>query len=226
MRLKLAVSLFALTVAGCALTPPQPLQGGALLQADAAIEAMIQKQQMPGGVWWVEREGQSYHRAYGQRALLPTPEAADETTIYDAASLTKVVVTAPLVQVLREQGRLEVDAPLQRYLPECGDESWSGITLRHLLTHSAGLPAGMGAKLANGETWAGKEAALLHACSQKLRAAPGAQFVYSDVGYILLGFVIERVGAAPLDQQVQQTAFRTAGHEGQRLPAAAARPAP
>lgn len=211
MARKLAVSLMSLALTACALTTQRPLDAQALRQGDAAIQVMIDKQQMPGGVWWVEREGQSHHRAYGQRALLPAPEAADEATIYDAASLTKVVVTAPLVQLLREQGKLEIDAPLQRYLPECGDESWSGVTLRHLLTHSAGLPSGMGAKLANGETWSGLPGALQQACSQKLRAAPGTEFRYSDISFILLGLVIERVGAAPLDQQARQKLFQPMG---------------
>lgn len=211
MARKLAFSLISLALAACAVTPQRPLDAEALRQGDAAIQAMIDKQQMPGGVWWIEHKGQSHHRAYGQRALYPAPEVADEATIYDAASLTKVVVTAPLVQLLREQGKLEIDAPLQRYLPGCGDDSWRGISLRHLLTHTAGLPPGMGAKLANGEIWSGPNGALSQACSQKLRAAPGAQFVYSDISFILLGLVIERVGEAPLDQQARQLLFAPLG---------------
>lgn len=204
--------LVPLVLSACALAPrPGPLDAAALRQGDAAIAAMINQQQMPGGVWWIERAGQSYHRAYGQRALRPVPEPADEATLYDAASLTKVVVTAPLIELLREQGKLEVDAPLQRYLPACGDESWRGISLRHLLTHTAGLPAGMGAKLPNGETWSGTAGALQQACGQKLRTAPGTQFVYSDIGYILLGLVIEQVGAAPLHAQAEAQLFAPLG---------------
>ncbi|MDM4768168.1 serine hydrolase domain-containing protein [Pelomonas sp. SE-A7] len=211
-RRPLATLLSALILAGCAIPPPAPpLQREALVQADTAIEAMIAAEQMPGGQFWVEREGQSYHRAYGRRALLPTPEASDEATVYDAASLTKVVVTTPLVQLLREQGLLDLEAPLQRYLPGCGGEAWGAITLRHLLTHTAGLPAGMSAKRADGEFWTGKDGALQQACSQPLKAAPGTEFRYSDISFILLGLIVERVGGAPLDQQARQRLFAPLG---------------
>src|SRR4051812_47723831 len=104
-----------LLLAACATRQPPlpPLPPGPLAEADAAMEDMIARQQMPGGVLWIEQSGHaSYHRAHGQRALEPRAEPLDEATIYDAASLTKAVVTATLVQMLREQGKLDVDAPL------------------------------------------------------------------------------------------------------------------
>ena len=200
IRLLLPLSL---ALAACGSLPRQPL-----VEADAAIRAMIDTQQMPGGALWIEQLDQGrYHRAYGLRALVPEPEPLDEATIFDAASLTKAVVTAPLVQLLREQGRLEVDAPLQRYLPDCRGAGYERITLRHLLTHSSGLPAG----LPRLPVWSGAAGAIERACSQALTAAPGAEFRYSDINYILLGEIVARVSGRPLQDFAREALFEPLG---------------
>ncbi|KQV47436.1 hypothetical protein ASC95_24205 [Pelomonas sp. Root1217] len=184
---------------------PEPLA-----EADAAVERFIGQKQLPGATLWIERVGHgSHHRAYGQRAVEPTPEPLDEATVFDAASLTKPVVTATLVQLLRERGQLDVEAPLQRYLPGCGGADKAGITLRLLLTHSSGLPSGLPRNGAG--DWAGKDDALRIACGLTLAAAPGAQFRYSDVNYILLGLIVERVGGMTQDRLAEQWLFRPLG---------------
>ena len=200
-------------LAGCAL--PEALAPGPLAKADRAIEDFIVRRQLPGALLWIERIGQPpYHRAYGQRALDPAPEPLDEATVFDAASLTKPVVTATLVQLLRERGQLDIDAPLQRYMPDCGGEDKAGITLRHLLTHSAGLPAGLPRNGAG--DWSGALAAQRMACALPLSAAPGTRFRYSDVGYILLGQIVERQGGMSLDQLAERLLFQPLGmrHSG------------
>jgi len=180
-----------LLLSACASGPA--LQPEALKEADQAIEQMIAAHQMPGGVYRVERLGGApYQHAYGQRAVLPAPEVAEESTVYDAASLTKVVVTAPLIQILRERGLLDIEAPLQRYLPDCALPA--PITLRQLLTHSSGLPP----SLPLTDAWQGRDQALALACRQTLMAPPGSAFRYSDINYILLGAIIERVSGKPL----------------------------
>lgn len=192
-----------LALAACAPLPRQPL-----VEADAAMWAMIDAQQMPGGALWIEQlSNGSYHRAYGLRAVKPSPEPLDETTIFDAASLTKAVVTAPLVQVLREQGRLDVDAPLQRYLPDCRGAGYEQLTLRLLLTHSSGLPAGLPRR----PEWNGAAGALQRACSQTLSPAPGSEFRYSDINYILLGEVVARVSGRPLQDFAREALFKPLG---------------
>eukprot|EP01137_Pigoraptor_chileana_P026553 Opistho-2@8016 len=99
---------------------PTPLQPAALAEIDKAITHFIATEQMPGAQFWLEAEGRGrYHRAYGQRALEPVAEPLDEQTLFDAASLTKVIVTATAMQLLRERGQLDVEAPLGRYLAEC-----------------------------------------------------------------------------------------------------------
>lgn len=207
--------LAALTLlAACAPLPPTvpitALAPAPLAAIDAAIGRFIAAEQMPGAQFWLERDGLSYHRAYGARALLPAVEALDEDTVFDAASLTKVVVTATAVQLLRERGRLDMEAPLRRYLPECGGPV-GALSLRQLLTHTSGLPAGLPRRQADGSAWAGRAAALQLACVQALDAPPGTQFRYSDINFILLGELVARVGGAPLEQFARTQIFAPLG---------------
>ena len=209
MRTRLARWLTAAALlAACAHRPglaPAPLG-----QADEAVERFIAQGELPGATLWIERVGHgSHHRAYGRRAVDPAPEPLDEATVFDAASLTKPVVTATLVQWLRERGRLDVEAPLQRYLPGCGGADKAGITLRQLLTHSSGLPAGLPRNGAG--DWAGAAEAERIACGLPLAAAPGTQLRYSDVNYILLGRIVERAGGMALDQLADAALFQPLG---------------
>jgi CubicO group peptidase (beta-lactamase class C family) len=189
---------------------PPALAPTPLAQADAAIERFIAQGQLPGAALWIEKVGRgSHHRAYGQRAIDPAPEPLDEATVFDAASLTKPVVTATLVQLLRERGQLDLEASLQRYLPGCGGEDKAGITLRLLLTHSSGLPSGLPRNGAG--DWAGRDDALRIACALPLAAAPGTQFRYSDVNFILLGLIVERTSGTTLDRLAEQLVFQPLG---------------
>ena len=91
---------------------------------DTAITGAITANRIPGGVLWVERAGESYSRAYGQRAVVPAPESLTTDTIYDAASLTKVIATTTAIMQLVERGRLELDAPVARTLPAFAAEGF------------------------------------------------------------------------------------------------------
>jgi CubicO group peptidase (beta-lactamase class C family) len=198
----------ATLLAGCAHRPA--LDPTPLAEADAAIERFIAQKQLPGAALWIERVGRgNHHRAYGQRAIDPAAEPLDEATVFDAASLTKPVVTATLVQLLRERGQLDTEAPLQRYLPGCGGADKAGITLRHLLTHSSGLPSGLPRNGAG--DWAGPDDALRIACALPQAAAPGTQFRYSDVNFILLGLIVERASGVALQQLAEQALFAPLG---------------
>lgn len=200
--------LAAALLASCAHRPA--LAPAPLAEAGAAIERFIAQRQLPGAVLWMEKLGEPpHHRAYGQRAVDPSPEPLDEATVFDAASLTKPVVTATLVQLLREQGRLDMESPLQRYLPDCGGSEKAGITLRQLLTHSSGLPAGLPGNGAG--DWAGGADAERIACGLAPLAAPGAVFRYSDVNFILLGRIVERVSGMPLNRLAEQALFQPLG---------------
>jgi uncharacterized protein YbbC (DUF1343 family)/CubicO group peptidase (beta-lactamase class C family) len=193
-----------------AVAPAQPPSSRAapfrperLAEIDSAIQEAIADKKCPGGVLWLEREGRVYHRAYGQRALVPAEEAATEDTIYDAASLTKVVATTPAVMLLVERGKVQLDATVHAYLPEFAGEGKESITIRQLLTHTSGLRPDVNLK----PQWSGYETAIQLACAEKPRARPGATFVYSDINFFVLGEVVRRVAGCGLDEFVTREVY-------------------
>jgi uncharacterized protein YbbC (DUF1343 family)/CubicO group peptidase (beta-lactamase class C family) len=167
-----------------------------LAEIDASITAAISNRAAPGVVLWLEHAGSSYHRAYGQRSVLPVPEVMTGDTIFDAASLTKVLATTPALMRLVERGQIRIDEPVARYLPEFTGEGRDAITLRHLLTHTSGLRPGIPLR----PDWTGYEAGISRALAERPQAAPETRFVYSDVNFILLGEIIRRVSGHSLDE--------------------------
>jgi CubicO group peptidase (beta-lactamase class C family) len=203
----------ALLASGCAGLPagaPQ-LDTARFAEIDHAIEAVIAERGMPGAVFHLERNGDAYEKAYGRLSYKEGggAPATQATTLYDAASLTKILATAPSVLLLAETGKLDLEAPLVRYLPECGDGGKDGkyrkntMTVRHLLTHSSGLPAGLPALPA----WEGQAAALALACSKAVTDVPGTAFRYSDINFILLGLLVQRVSGVPVDEFARRHIF-------------------
>ena len=172
-----------------------PLRNSAAV--DSAIETAIAEKRIPGGVLWVEREGQIYRQAYGRRALVPSVEEMTEDTIFDAASLTKVVATAPSIRVLMQQGKVGLDVPVRVYLPELTDDA---VTVRHLLTHTSGLRPGV-----TGDD------PLRAALAERPLNQPGIVFRYSDVNYILLGEIVRRVSGESLDVFARTHVFEPLG---------------
>ena len=128
-------------------------------------------------------------------------------TVFDVASLTKVVATMPAVLALWEEGRVDLDAPLGRYLKEFAGPGFREVTIRRLLTHSSGL-----SDLPRREAMArGFPAAAALQAAAGLASAPGSTFVYSDVGFILLAEVVRRVSGEPLDRYVQKRFYGPLG---------------
>ncbi|HEY0144515.1 MAG TPA: exo-beta-N-acetylmuramidase NamZ domain-containing protein [Thermoanaerobaculia bacterium] len=175
-----------------------------LHEIDAAILQTIAENKTPGAVVHIERDRRSYQRAYGSRALVPRTERMTEDTIFDAASLTKVVATAPSIWRLIERNQLALDAPAATYLPEIADKS---ITIRHLLTHTSGLRPGLDLSA----QWDGYDEGVKRALAQTPQNRPGAIFRYSDVNYILLGEIVRRVAGQPLDQFAAREIFAPLG---------------
>ncbi|MCW5550721.1 MAG: DUF1343 domain-containing protein [Verrucomicrobiae bacterium] len=169
-----------------------------LAEMDAAISQAIAESRTPGGVLWLEREGVTYYKAFGRRALVPAIEAMTEDTIFDAASLTKVVACTPAIMLLVERGAVKLDEPVQTYIPEFKDNGKEAITIRHLMTHTSGLRPG----ISSADNWSGQAAAITKACAEKLQTAPGTVFRYSDINYFVLGEVVQRVGKLPLEDFV------------------------
>ena len=173
-----------------------PLDASRFAEIDAAIESTIARRQMPGAVYWLERNGASYQKAYGKHTFESTAAATNLDTVFDAASLTKVVATAPSVMLLIEEGKVALDAPLIQYSPECSGGGKEAISVRHLLTHTSGLAAGLSAT----PTWRGEDAAFKLACAQTVTHTPGTFFRYSDINFILLGLLVQRVSGLPLNE--------------------------
>ena len=110
-----------------------------LAEMDAAINQAIADKKCPGGVLWLEHRGVSYHKAYGNRALVPSVEPMTEDTIFDAASVTKVVACTPAMMLLVERGQVKLDEPVQTYIPEIKGDGKEAITVRQLMLHISGF---------------------------------------------------------------------------------------
>ena len=195
----------ALLLLGCA-TPKQPttvFRADKLAAMDAAIESAIANHKCPGGVLWVEHDGVAYHRAFGSRALVPAQEPMTEDTIFDAASLTKVVATTPAIMLLVQRGQVKLDAPVRMYIPEFTGGGKELVTVRELLTHTSGLPPDIEVKT----DWHGWNTAIEKACAVELKAPSGTAFRYSDINYELLGDIVQRVSQMPLQVLVQKEIY-------------------
>jgi len=167
-----------------------------LAEMDTAITTAIGEGKCPGGVLWLERGSDRYAKAYGNRAVVPAEELMTADTIFDAASLTKVVACTPAVLLLIERGQLGLEDRVVQHLPEFTGEGKDLVTIRQLITHTSGLRPGFSLR----PEWAGTAAAIRLATADKLASQPGEKLVYSDTGPILLGEIVRRVTGKPLDQ--------------------------
>ncbi|MES2506219.1 MAG: exo-beta-N-acetylmuramidase NamZ domain-containing protein [Verrucomicrobiota bacterium] len=192
--------LFALLTA---LSSAQEFKPEALHKLDAAIEKAVAKKSPVGAVLWLEHTGKTHRLVRGHRALEPGPEELTEDTVFDLASLTKVVATAPAVMMLVEQGKLDLEKPVQTYLPEFQGEGRELICLRHLLTHTSGLKPGIPRE----PEWTGYDEGIRRAASTVPDAPPDSFFRYSDINFILLGEVVRRVSGESLDAFTQKQLF-------------------
>jgi len=193
----LAVSVLASTKKSTA--PPNHL--GVL---DSIVEDAIHDGQIPGAVLLVWHDGQVvYRKALGSRSLEPRHEVMTVDTIFDLASLTKVVATTTAVMQLVQKGQLRVNDPVVKYLPEFGQNGKDDITVRQLLTHFSGLRDDIDLL----PPWEGKETALRMAYAETPEYAPGSRFVYSDTNFIVLGALVERLSGMPLEQYCQKNIF-------------------
>jgi uncharacterized protein YbbC (DUF1343 family)/CubicO group peptidase (beta-lactamase class C family) len=168
---------------------------------DQIINEAIAQKVTPGAVLIVGHDGKTaYKKAYGVRTTVPTPEPMTEDTVFDLASLTKPIATATAVMKLFEEGKVRLNDPVARYIPEFGNNGKEEITVRQLLTHFSGLRAGLNQVPA----WLGKDEAYRRANSERPILPPGSQFLYSDLDYIVLGQLVERVSGMSLDTYVQK----------------------
>ena len=202
MTLKLITSIVAALFMAITPLSAQVFRPNKLAAMDAAIETAIAHHQCPGGVLWLERDGDVYCKAYGDRAVVPDTEPMTVDTIFDLASLTKVVATTPAVMLLIQRGQVKLDAPVCTYIPEFTGDGRERVTVRELLTHTSGLPPDLPAY-----GWHGYSTAIHMACATKLQSVPGTTFKYSDINFILLGEIVQRVTQMPLQVFVQREIY-------------------
>ena len=181
--------------------PAAPIR---LAAVDAVIEQSIHEGTIPGAVLLVGHDGRViYRKAYGARALEPHREPMTVDTIFDLASLTKVICTTTAVMQLVERGQVRLNDPLAKYLPEFAANGKEDISIRQLLTHYSGLEPDLDLKT----PWEGKNTAYRMAFAEAPQDPPGSKFSYSDINFILLGALVEKVSGEVLDRYCDRNIF-------------------
>jgi len=171
--------------------------------ADDAINQAIAAGRLPGAVLLVGQDGQViYRKAYGHRALVPKPEPMTLDTIFDCASLTKVIATTSSLMKLFEQGKFRLNDRITDYIPEFQGGK-SDITIRNLFTHFSGLKPDVPLK----PEWTGNDIGLRLAYTDQPAGPAGARFVYSDINFILLGELVHRLSGQPLNEYARDHVF-------------------
>lgn len=212
--------LAALLLAACHTSPPAPANGpipiapaeslgfdSIRLAAVAAFVASQVDSAYPGAVVAVGRHGQLVLLAAAGHYGADDPRPVDPATIYDLASLSKVIGLTTACMILVDEGKLDLDAPVQRYLPEFRGPMKEQVTIRHLLTHSSG--AHWWRPLFREAT--SRQAALALVDTTPLDTLPGARFVYSDLGAMVLMQVVERITGERLDRYLAARVFEPLG---------------
>ncbi len=170
-----------------------------------ALERGAKEKKVPGSVAVIGRNGIALRpRAFGYAAITPEKIPMKPDTVFDLASLTKMVATNTSVMILAEQGKIGLDDRVAKYLPEFAANGKGAVTIRQLLTHTSGFPP---FKLYY-RTLKGRDAFYKAVCKERLVAAPGSKRKYSDIGYITLGFIVEKVSGQDLNTFTQEHIFR------------------
>jgi uncharacterized protein YbbC (DUF1343 family)/CubicO group peptidase (beta-lactamase class C family) len=175
---------------------------------DSIVQTSIQNHEMPGAVLLVGHDGHViYRKAFGNRSLEPKVEPMTVDTIFDMASLTKVIATTTAVMQLEEQGRIRMNDPVVKYIPEFGQNGKSDITVRDLLTHYSGFAPDIDLTPA----FTSRETAYGLAFAETPVAPPETQFIYSDTNFIVLAALVERITGMTLDVYCVQNIFTPLG---------------
>ena len=183
----------------------------------AAINTAIEQKKLPGAVVLIGHDGKVvFEQAYGVRKVAgepgldgkPSPaEPMTTDTIFDMASLTKCLATATAVMQLYEQGKFKLDDPVVKYLPRFGVNGKEHVTIRELLTHYSGLPPDVDLKDSWGLAAPDKAEGIRRAMNAKLDSVPGTKFVYSDINFMTLGALVEKLSGETLDVFAQNRIF-------------------
>ena len=199
----------------CAFTDAQSLPVAApnavgmnvekLNQIDALVEKDISEKKLPGAVVVIGHKGKIvYRKAFGNRALVPNVEKMTVDTIFDVASLTKVVATTTSIMMLVERGQIRLNDTIGKFIPEIEDENVKKITIQQLMTHVSGFAPDFDLR----EKWTGSDGMLNALYKEKLRQPSGTKFVYSDINFIVLGEIVGRVSKTVLSNFASANVFQ------------------
>ncbi len=221
-RLAALATVFLCFITTCGLADALPdvapgvvgLDASRLAEIDPVVSRAIEAGQIPGAVVLVGRHGRiAYATPFGQRAVEPDGEPMTRDTIFDMASLTKPLATATSVMKLVEEGKIALDDPISKHLPEFDNHGKGAITVEQLLRHRAGLIPDNSI----GDYADGPDAAWENLANLDLVGPPGAKFRYSDVGFLILGRLVERVSGHSLDEYAETHVFEPLGMDDTRF---------
>jgi uncharacterized protein YbbC (DUF1343 family) len=177
---------------------------------DGILNDAVHRNLAPGAVVIIGHKGKIvYRKAFGSRAVTPQREPMTVDTIFDMASLTKVLATTSSVMKLFEEGKIKLADPVAKYIPEFAQNGKQDVMVRDLLTHYSGLPPDLELK----PYWTGLDEGYRRANAEKLMTPPGAEFRYSDINFIVLGELVQRLSGEPLDHYAAEHIFRPLGME-------------
>ena len=185
-----------------------------LARLDGVLEAAIENEETPGAAVLVGRRGRVvYRKAFGRRMEVPQQEAMTLETVFDVASMTKVMATATSILILVEEGKMSLSDRVSSYLPEFAKNGKETVTVLQLLTHFSGLRPDLDLD----ELWEGYETGIERALDEHLVAVPGTEFIYSDINYLVLAEIVRAVSGKRLDEFSYERVFKPLGLERTRF---------
>jgi len=200
--------LIVLPVASMGCQPRQIISDEYLQEIDVAILEAIDTGTLPGAVVLITHQGDPvYRKAFGDRSLDPVVEPMTTETIFDLASLTKVIATAPSVMALIDDGEIHLHDSVSDYIAGFEQHGKTDITIEHLLTHVSGLRPHFPLEV----EFEGFDVAIDRATREQLEAMPGERFIYSDINFLLLGAIVEKVSGQSLDAFSKHRIFEPLG---------------
>ena len=189
------------------LLPARAVDEESMASIRSTMNGAVAAKTIPGGVLWMERGPGPVCEAFGNRMVDPRTEAMTKDTIFDAASLTKVLATAPGIMLCIQDGKLTLDTLVSKLIPEFTGGGKETVTVRHLLTHTSGTRSGIPRE----RVWSGYKEGLAAAVAEPLQSRVGERFRYSDINFILLGDIVRRVSGSSVDEFAAARIYRPLG---------------
>ncbi|WP_148210114.1 exo-beta-N-acetylmuramidase NamZ domain-containing protein [Candidatus Korobacter versatilis] len=175
---------------------------------DGILNDAMQRELAPGAVVIIGHDGKVvYRKAFGSRALTPKREPMTVDTIFDMASLTKVIATTSSLMKLFDQGKIKLADPVSRYIPDFAANGKQDITVRDLMTHYSGLQPDLELK----PYWSGLDEGYKRANAEKPTSPAGSVFRYSDINFIVLGEMVQKLSGEPLERYAKERIFEPLG---------------